>query len=589
MAEHVPNVITESKVNEPPISRIIMERVQEHIDYGGQFVRNARRNDRMYRALGEERRAAEPGRPRANTGSLEYHRNVESVTSAVDAVHWGDDPWFMPWSNESRSDVIEASQSTQSIMRQQHEDMGLRSKMMMSMRSGLNHGTCIAYWPWKFRERMIDVGPRFTKGVVFDGPNWKHVPIWRFHFPPRTMEIDDMLWASMEYEITREELSGLVENIRLAKAPGTRTRDLNTLDLKGKFTSEGGEVSENIRLNQGYFTSRDNNLLHVDDYWGIHPTMKNPRDPNSKKALPLIWRILIVNGREWIVQMVNPYAHGRLPFGACRFLPNEEDFYGIGMGDILADKYIAINERRNLMTDIVTMALFGMWQRTGGIPGKVTSRVRLFPGKIFNSVIDGVMAQLHVDTSVLRPGMALDSIDIEEMRATSGASSNVQGIKQGGTATEIRNIATESARKIATYAIIFSAEMSKKFLETQAELNEQFLPFEFGVSITGEDGVVRGQLNSKQNLLRRAQFQMKVATDLEFRRPLLRNINQSIQQLAQVVQLNPRLEPVIMPAILQLTKKTLILYGENASQLVNSARIQQILSQPPAARMPVPA
>ena len=582
MAKHGVTVITDSKTHEEAIAAGVMERIQEHIDYAGQFIRNTRRNDRMYRAIGEERRASEPGRPRADTASLEYHRNVESVTSAVDAVHWGDDPWFMPWSTEARDDVIEASQATQSVMRQQHEDMTLRTKMMVSMRSGLNHGTCIAYWSWKFRERYIDTGPRYEKGVMFDGPNWKHIPLWRFHFPPRVMEIEDMSWASMEYEITKEELAGMVHNIKLRNAPGTKTKDVFKLNLEEKTTSEGIQVSDAIRQQQGYLTQRDNRMVHVDDYWGVHPTIKNRTDPNSKEGLPLIWRILVVNGREWVAQMVNPYAHGRLPFGACRFLPNEEDFYGIGMGDILANKYISINERRNLMTDIVTMALFGMWQRTGAIPGKATSRVRLFPGKIFDSVIDGLMSQLKVDTSVLRPGMALDNIDIEEMRATSGASSNVQGIKQGGTATEIRNIATESARKIATYAIIFSAEMSKKFLENQADLNEQFLPFEFATSITGEDGVIRGQIKAKHNLLRRARFQMKVATDLEFRKPLLRNINQTIQQLAQVLKMNPRLEPVLMPQILQLTKKTLILYGENASQFAPAARIQQILSQPQA-------
>jgi len=560
------------------IAGAIMERIQDHVNYARLFMRNAAEIDRMYRANPADkmgRGQAEPGKPKANTASLEYFRNIESVTSAVDAVEFGDEPWFLPWSDELRDDVIEATRLTQATMDNQHEAMGLRMKVRSAIRHCLNHGTLVAHTVWRKRERWIDTGDRFRSQVLFDGPDWVNIPIWRWHFDPTAHEIEDMIWCSFEYDISKQ---GLQEIITAAEGlPLAETRNLRNLDLEGKISSEGFEVSRTIEITRGYSSVKPD-TVHVDEYWGIHPTKKNPNDPKGEEALPMIWRILIVNGKEWVLQMPNPYAHGEFPFIKINFIKDEESFYGLGHGDLISRAYKMINKRRNLIIDIVNTSLLGMWQRSGGQVGKMANRIRLYPGKIFDSHIEGVISPLPVNTTGLRSGFQMDQIEIEEIRAATAATSNVQAIQQGGTATEIRNIATESARRISTFATELADKGLRPFLNRQDELNQQFLPEIFSVQTTDSQGIPTAKVVEKADLLRRARFKMKVATDLEFRRTILRNLNASLGNVAQIIQAAPVVAPALIPSLIQMTKKTLQMYGINPNEAIPSEVVQQVMA-----------
>lgn len=574
-----------------------MHKILRHEDYARDFYNRIRNNDRMYRAVGEERMQQEPGKPRANTSTLEFHRVVESVTSATDAVTFGDDPWFQPWSDELFDDMLKAIRDTQAVMEQQHDDMNLRIKAMNGIRSGILHGTMFAHLKWTEKVRWRDVGDEFRPYTMYDGPEWVHIPLWKAHFEPGVSEIEDMEWFSFEYEISRTELQELVNEVKRGQESGdiqdAEVRDVteveNVLNLSFivdgapvQYTSEGWRVSEQLSQARGYEGDLRPGKFHIDEYWGIHPLKKNPNDPNGQEAMPVFHRILIVNGREWIIDMPNPYAHGALPFIKVGFLPNEDDVYALGMGDLLQNKVTEINERRNLGLDILTMSLFGMWQRTGVEPGRGTTRVRMFPGKIFDQLADGVMTPIQVNTSGLSAALRMDAVDIEEMRGASAATANVQGLQQGGTATEIRNIATESNRRIATYAIIFAAEALKKFLWFQAEMNRQFLPAFVTVGIPNEAGIIEGTRISRENIFHRARFKMKVAIDLESRPRLLRNINQTMQLLGTTLQASPDLLPVIKPTLIQLMKKVLLLFKINPEQALPAEKIEEVLTAAPA-------
>lgn len=563
-----------------------MERIGRHVKYAQARLHKVIENHRMYEGIAAERRAVEPGTPRANTCSLEFHRCVESVASAVDAVTFGDDPWYMPWSDEIRDDSIQASRLTQAVLDQQHEDMHLRTNVLRSVRWGLLHGTMIVHTPWTQRIRWKDEGDGWDKHVVFDGPTWEHVPLWQFHFEPGSLEIDDMQWASCEQEMTKEELQEHLNKLKRAEIPGMRIRDVADLDLKASATTEATEISQALSAARGYTRIEAEGKVLVDFCYGQHPTAKNPNDPDGKEAMPVFFHSIIVNGCAWAADGPSPYAHGELPFVKVVFLPHENDFYGIGLSHLLGNKLIGINERRNLMYDIVTMSLFGMWQRTGLEPGTSLGRIRLFPGKVFDQLVDGLMTMIPVNTSGLKMGMKMDEVDIEEMRSAAGATSNMQGITTGATATEIRSIASEAARRIATYAVILANEGLKKFLMRQADLNVQFMEDGVAVAITGQDGMPRGELVSRENILLRARFKMKVAVDLEFRRPMLRNLNTTIQQLGQILTVAPEMAAAIKPVIVQLSKKAQLLFGINPEISVPAESVQDALTAPPMPELP---
>jgi hypothetical protein len=472
--------------------------------------------------------------------------------------------------------------NTRLVMEQQHDDMGLRQKAQAGIRTGLNQGTLIIYAPWKKRNRWVrgvnDAGKAvYQKREAFNGQDWENIPIWRFHSDD-CVDPDDMMWFSREFETSKENLQELINAHKGIRA--AQTRDLKDVKWEGEYNSEGRKISEYLKVDRAYNLRTLGTKVHVDDYWGIHPTKKNPNDPTGTQAMPIFYRIMIVNGRDWVIQTPNPFWHGRLPICVVRFLPNEEQFYGIGMGELLRQKWMMINKRRNLMTDILTMSLFGMWQRQGATPGRHNQRIRLYPGRVFDSMIDGVMQQLRVETSALKPGMAMDQLDIEEMRAVTAATSNIQGLAQGGTATEIRNIAQESARRIATFATIFGVEGIRKFLTLQAMNNAQFLPDEFAVGENTVEGV-RGRLIDKDQIFKRPRFRMKIATDLEFAPRIQRNLNQMMANMATMLQADPRLVPILEPMILQLGKKAMVLFGENPFESISEEKIRQILTMPP--------
>lgn len=576
---------TGAHVQGDPIAAGILGKIFTHVNYSRSFMETVRKTYRMYRAVGDEKRGPEPGRPNANTGTLEYHRCMKSVGSAVDAVMFGDDPFYLPWSDESDDASLKKMRNTMLVMDQQHIDMGLRVKAMNTIEWGMNLGTAIVYMPWKRRHRWKKIFRQdqqqwvYRKTITTDRPEWKHIPIWRFH-SDLTDEMKDATWASFETEMRRDELQELINSVK--DVPGVETRDLSELSPEnGASWSEGKDISESLQEARGFNIQHDKDLLHVDEYWGIHPTKTNPNDRNNEEALPVFYRIVIVNSRHWVIQMPNPYHHGNLPFLKVTFLPDEENYYGIGMGDLVEQKYRMINFRRNLMTDILTMSLFGMWLRRGAQPGKTTTRIKLFPGKVFDSILDGIMEPIQVNTSALKPAFQMDAVDIEEMRAATAATANIQGLRSGAdTATEVRSIGQEAARRIATFAIIFANQVMREFLENQALLNAQFLPPTISVAMTGPEGLPRGKQINKSEMFHRPRMKMKVAADLEFRKAIIRNLNQTLTNFANILQVSPEMADVIKPLLIQLTKKAAILHGQNPFEAVTPEGARRALASP---------
>ena len=124
---------------------------------------------------------------------------------------------------------------------------------------------------------------------------------------------------------------------------------------------------------------------------------------------------------------------------------------------------------------------------------------------------------LRPDVSPLGPAINLESNDIEKMRRNSGATSTLQAVATGITATESQQIQSEATRRIKAMIRSNLASLLRKFLYRAHSLNLQFLDRPFTTSVKDAAGLqLFGQV-TRQDLIIEPDIRMKLTTDLDFR------------------------------------------------------------------------
>lgn len=582
--------------------------------------RKAEQINRLYRGQPAEEDVRggrqEPGKVRARIATLELHRDIESGTSTVDSVVFGDERWYEPWSPELTDQSIDELYLTRRFMDQQHEDMGLRHESLKAIRMGLTYEKVYVEtgfrvekgWEWRqdaVKKEDGSVGGGWVEIVKRMGPMFEVIPPWRV-FTDGAPSIREGERVVIEKEWNRKQLE---EMIAYASAHGGETRTLEEIDATPASantgdTTVGQDVGNRIRESRGINTKETGKYL-VHCYWGILPDGMDPTDETKRD--PRCWFVIVVNGMNWCVKMLNPYYSGDIPLLEWSFIDQPEAPEGIGQGELLMNKQIVINERRSLMQELANQALFGVWRRSGTVGNpNLPKAVRIFPGRVLDDANDGIMARIPTDTTPIKLGMSLEQMDTEEMRVVSGAVANVQAIAQGGTATETRSVASESARRFATVAVSYANAIMRPFLEWQAKLNDQFLPDDQQnpVLVPYGDRMVAVMAQKAQMFFKQLKIRMKVATDVEFRRSMARNINSTIQQVGTVIQVvaqafmptNPAVAvqtaQELTPSLVLLSKKLVLIYGERPDEVIPpgvTQRIKAALAVPATPMLPAPA
>ena len=524
----------------------ISKRINDHSRQTQTFVDNCFTFDKMYRCVPEDRRNTQDGENRtfANTFVPEFFQDVETVVSAIDALIFTEQPWLTTSPDELSDSEQEKAENTQALLEKQVNGTAwnprLRTKMLPAIRSFVINGTCVGKVPWEYRTRKAADGLNFIDKVMKDGPGFKNIPLWRFHFDPWAANIEDALWVAEKFRTSVKEAQGLISRAKgMSGAVVTEVDDefwKASPNVNGSDNT-GTSVGDSIRQGRGYANEGDKRP-EVIEYWG-----ENPDDKNS----PVDWRIVTINGKV-VVKMPNPYSHGLKPYVKGCFINLDESFYGLGLGAILKLPQAELNDFRNLMRDILNLTLNHPWQRAGGLSSSKHSkeRMKVKPNMTLDSVKDGIFTPVPVNVGAIQPGMMMEEKVVNGMRSESAASAIQQGVPTDVSAREISAMGNASDRRLLSLATVFVDGALRPVLWMWHELNKQFKVKPEMVTVQSPDGTsmsrnvagmrvekdtVTGMETVVSDLLDQPDINVILSVDADGRKGMIRRISAAFDNL----------------------------------------------------------
>ena len=555
--------------------------------------------------------ATEPGKVNANVGGLELFRCVESVTSAQMAVVNGDDPNWEPYDPDLTDQASAGMYHTRQLLDRGHEAMDLTTTLTEAARSGNAYGRLMVEvgWEektrWMHRDGVLDAnGVEITpagwgESVAFARPFMRILPPWSVYMDPAADRVKNARWVAWKEKLTKEDVRKWIE---YGEAYGMKTQEPDSTVQTGDKSAGPGETAQTVADAVARGAGVDPEIGKKDtydaiNYWGLNPESTHPLEEGGTNPDPRFYHIVILDGKKAIIEGVEPYWHGQLPVLDWVQIPEEETAEGLGTGQLLKNLQILLNETDSLLQEMTMFGLFGVWRRSGALTSGMAKSVRIFPGRIFDDQVDGVIEPIQRDYAPFKLAQAMQAMRVEAMRAASGATTNMQALQSGNTATEVRTIAAEAARRLAGLATSFANQILRPFIEMELALYDQFLPADAEVtSMVPYEGQMMSATAKKSQLrLKTAKVRLKLATDLDFRKNMTRNLNQATAQLAGLLKAISEAAPaaapeavgMILPGIMQLVKKQLAINGINpevipkelTDQIANRMREAQMLAQ----------
>ena len=605
------------------VIRVIKDRLERAEERNADHIKEMEDIKRLYRGQAKDdvrEGRTSPGKTQANVGNLEMYRCLKSTTSAKGAIAFSDDPFFVLYDPELSDQSNIGMYHTKQLLDNGHEHMGFRTNMTDAIRSGETYGNVVLEVGWKKQMRWkgsltpATVAPvtdpitgmpvtdemgqpltqetpaemKWSEVVDYQRPYVRIVPLWRFYKDPASTRIDDARWVMEHAKLTREDIDAW---IAFARESGMETQDLDDETAPSDGESAIGEVGETVSrsIQKGAGTKPEvKGVYDAIIYWGLHPKKKDPREEYSANPDTRFYLIIIVEGKTKIVDGVNPYWHGKLPYVEWKQDPEEETGDALGKGKLLKNTQILVNDSESLMQDMTKFGLYRVWRRSGGMVSGRTNVVRIFPGRILDDDTDGVLTPVPMDTAPFKLAQAMQSGRIENMRGASGGTSNMQAMQTGGTVGEAVIAKTEAARGLTEEAIAFGDQILRPLLEMELELYNQFLPEDtVTTSMVPMQGKMIAVPVAKSELrLTSTKVRLKLATDLDNRKSMTRNLNQNLAQIASFVQTVAAASPAaasgavtaLLPSVVQIIQKQLTINGMNPAT-VPSELVTQIVQQ----------
>ena len=254
---------------------------------------------------------------------------------------------------------IENAKTNETLINWQLKRMDLFESLVILSKMCLVYGTCIAKVDWKRKIRhkyrinpLYDVYgyPVYDENqkiktekeeydvVVYDDPYIYPIDIYRFFMQPGALSIEDSEYCISITETTMEDLErqekdGIYKNINKVK------------EVKGTIQfDKGNDRYTNVGLTNPKST--------VDTY-------------SNKVTLYEYWEdnriIVIAEGKIVIRNEENPYWHCRKPYVSAKICPVENEFYGIGLMEMVESLQAELNDVRNQRLDNVHLAMNKMY------------------------------------------------------------------------------------------------------------------------------------------------------------------------------------------------------------------------------------
>lgn len=419
-------------------------------------------------------------------------RAVETITAKIYQIITGQPDWFQFEGRDNNGDEGPALALTH-LCRYQMAENGFKSKLMDAIRQMVIAGLCVRKVMWDYQEvtrkRAQD---QQMPETVRDTWTLDAVDLLSFHISDINIpynELQRAAWIGEQY-LVRENF--IKEKCRLGWFSSEMKDKLE--GTPEASTSDASQRRDSANQTSGYSNISKKGKVEIIERWGLCPvewvlTPEEMRAEGYEEGEQIESVIFIGNRRAILKLERNPFWHNQKPYVACPYIPKEFELPGIGAVQVCETLQEEINDTRNQTMDNKTLILMTMWlkSRGSGIKnGELTVRPN---GIITTNDINGLVP--------LRPpvvagvGTNMENIAKDDLRSSSGASSNLQGIAQSGvgTATEANTVNRESQGRLIMTGEMFTELVIKPMFVMVEYLNYQHYDHVKVIKIVGPKGV----------------------------------------------------------------------------------------------------
>jgi len=540
-------------------------------------------------------------------GTLELFRDIEAKATIQHKMTFSDDPWLEPYCKQSGQDELATAYRVRSLMQRQHKEGAFKTTFYDLRRTWLKFGWCIAKPTWESQSFLIERAEGWFNQTDFEGPRWKQVPLWRFHWTDDGNTIDKVSRVTEEIEITQEQILNLIdgvkkyaaqkdeEAVKANRAPGSHGIKWKDWTQTGRASGDAylNSTAQKMRQKSGR-TDTANPPYTAYLTWGIHPTLKSQTNPDRPDER--CWYIISIRGLGWIAQMPNPYRHGKKPYLKACLYHEDETFTGWGDGTLAKLSIMAMNKRIALIDRSIALAVFGMYQRTGAPANKATEPIKVSPQATFDDVMDGVITPIRTNTDGITPAIQMNQMEANDIRYAIGAQPAAQGMATGKTAKESQIVAASAGGRAECGAEIFAEQMIDPALVMQDINNGQFLGPNYSFWWFDRMKQMTLQQFSGDYPAGRFLWIIKLALDIENRPRLIRQLTQTQAQRIQFLQLAQNAGPLAplffastIPMYIQTDRKLAVMNGQDPDEMIDPGVARMIIQaiNPAAAQTPM--
>ena len=427
---------------------------------------------------------------------------VETAYAALQSILFATHPPFevLPREEQDR----ESASIFQRLLSYQFDETNVFQEFSLFLKSLLIHGTAIGKVVWDttftkstqwiedkeplFNLFGLKIGERFkgykeeeSRTRTFDGPRFLNLNISDIFPDPQAVDIQDG-WVIHRTRRTRGYLLQLLTNF-----PDSFTREiLQITDEDGTETQSNKEDIEQSmgRLYQPQVSRpKYTSLIELLEWWGDYDF------DDDGELEPCIFTVAA--GKYLIRAERNPYWHGLKPFIKGVYVSVPNDFYGIGIPEVLEDLQLTLNETFDQRNDNVSFALNkpAIFKRGSGID---TRKLIFKPGGIYGTDEEITGSLQFLDIANFTRDSHLHQADIERWAQEATAITSLTmglGQQEGGkTATEAQIRQRATGNRLGIIAKIIEYSGLQTLLKFFYQLNYQFMNQTQIVRIVGEKG-----------------------------------------------------------------------------------------------------
>lgn len=301
----------------------------------------------------------------------------------------------------------------------------------------------------------------------YDDPVLQKVDLFDFYVDRTATDIKDARFCGHVEYLTKEQIKNF-EQIADWQVDWKKLAPVTDLEDGKGVRSEISSVS-NTSFDDSYDRKDKNGKYEVLHYW------EDTR------------HMVIINRTQCVLDSENPFNHGQKPYDKCCYVPLTNEFYGIGIPEIVEDLQDELNTNRNMRIDYNAAALRRMWKLRKGCGIEPKDLVWRQNGVLQVDEMDDVM-EINIQSL---PASAFSNEEIikQDMRDATGVQDIILGLAQSDetattTMTKDNNASIRFKYFIEALVDSILIPMTKKSLS----MDVQYLEDERIIRLTDNEG-----------------------------------------------------------------------------------------------------